>query len=171
MTLMESIIGTGELDADLGVNVGANSYQYDLDTNVPISSVVIEANDYSDSDFTVMNIQYNETTEVPLPDNEDLAVIVSESIPNSEFVIDVNAMDVDGDSITFSITSGNDDGAFSIDSATGTITVNDTSGIDFESATSRTLEITADDGNGGTDTANIVVTIQNENEFSASPHC
>ena len=163
-----NIIGSGELDADLGTNVGPFSYQYDIDTNLPISRIVIEANDYVDSDFSVVSLQFNETYEVPLNDNEDITVTISEGTANGTPVADVNAFDVDGDNLTYSITQGNDDGAFAIDSDTGVISVADNSLIDFESATSRTLTVVVDDGNGGTDTAEIVINITDVNEAVGS---
>ena len=159
-----NVIGSGELDPDLGVNLGNNSFQYELNTDVPIFSVVIEANDFSDSDFSIVNIQYNETSSIPLADGESISTILSESVANGSFVADIDATDVDGDALTYSINSGNEDGAFIIDSSTGVITVADSSLLDFESASSRTLEVRVDDGNGGFDTASVNIDITNVNE-------
>ncbi|MFK7795094.1 MAG: cadherin domain-containing protein, partial [Gammaproteobacteria bacterium] len=159
-----NVVGTGELDADLGTNVGSNSYEYDIDVTAPIASIVIEANDYSDSDFAVKNIQYNETSEVPLVDGESVDVNISENITNGEAIADVNAFDVEGDTLTYSISGGNEDGAFAIDSESGTVTVADTSAIDAETLSTRTITITVDDGNGGTDSVNFDIDITDVNE-------
>ena len=69
--------------------------------------------------------------------------------------------------ISYSITSGNDDNAFAIDSTTGTITL--IKALDYETATTRTLEITATDaGNSDTstnkNTATITINVENIND-------
>ena len=69
--------------------------------------------------------------------------------------------------ISYSITSGNDDNAFAIDSTTGVITL--TGALDYETDTSRTLEITATDaGNSDTNTnkntATITINVENRND-------
>ena len=69
--------------------------------------------------------------------------------------------------ISYSITSGNDDNAFAIDASTGTITL--IKALDYETATTRTLEITATDA-GNTDastnknTATITINVENIND-------
>ena len=69
--------------------------------------------------------------------------------------------------ISYSITSGNDDNAFAIDASTGTITL--IKALDYETATTRTLEITATDaGNSDaatkTNTATITINVENRND-------
>ncbi len=161
-----NVIGSGELDADLGVNVASYSYQYEINADAPIASIVIEANDYSDSDFSIVGIQYNETTEVVLNDGENITLDISETTSNGSAVADVSAFDIDGDTLTFSIDAGNDDGAFAIDSASGVITIADNTGIDAESISGRTITVSVDDGNGGSDSVDFVFNISDENEFA-----
>ena len=69
--------------------------------------------------------------------------------------------------ISYSITSGNDDNAFAIDATTGTITL--IKALDYETATTRTLEITATDGGNSdaatkTNTATITINVENIND-------
>ena len=69
--------------------------------------------------------------------------------------------------ISYSITSGNDDNAFAIDASTGTITL--IKALDYETATTRTLEITATDGGNSddstkTNTATITINVENRND-------
>jgi|GEM_PF-3199689 len=163
-----NVVGSGELDPGLGTNVASNSYQYEINADAPISRIVIEANDYSDSDFSLVSIQYNETLEIPLIDGENITLDISESVSTGSAVADVSAFDVDGDDLSFSIAAGNDDGAFAIDSASGVITVVDTNGIDAEALSERILTITVNDGNGGSDSVDFVFNIVDENEFSIS---
>ncbi len=83
-------------------------------------------------------------------------------------VITVTATDVDGDTPTYSITGGADATLFGIDAASGAVTF--TAAPDFETPTDvgtdniYELEVTADDGNGGTTAQTISVTVTNENE-------
>ncbi len=68
---------------------------------------------------------------------------------NSEFgteVITLSGSDSDGDVLTYSITSGNDNGAFDINSSTGRITVDDETLLDFETTTSFNLNVALSDG-------------------------
>jgi hypothetical protein len=76
---------------------------------------------------------------------------------------DVNANNGDGGGsdtgITYSITSGNTGNAFAINSSTGVITVNTASAINYESATSYTLAVQANDGGASNNTTSANVTI------------
>ena len=66
--------------------------------------------------------------------------------------------DPDGDSITYSITAGNDAGIFSIHSASGAISIAAGKSLDYETATSHALTIEATDGavtTTGTTTVNV----------------
>ena len=65
------------------------------------------------------------------------------------------------DTITFSITGGTDASSFSITSS-GVLTF--ITSPNFESQSSYSLSVTADDGNGGTDSQSISVSISNVNE-------
>ncbi len=77
-------------------------------------------------------------------------------------------MDPDGDPVTFSITGGVDAALFSIDPMTGALTFN--APPDFENPTDAGLnnvydvQVTASDGNGGTDVQAIAVTVTDVNE-------
>lgn len=70
---------------------------------------------------------------------------VAEDAANAAVVATVLATDTDGAVTGFTITGGNTGVAFAID-ATGQITVNDATAIDFETATSFSLLVTATDG-------------------------
>ena len=73
-----------------------------------------------------------------------------------------------GDSVTYSLTS-NPNNAFQIDSTTGVVTVADPNGLDFETAQTMQIEVTATstDGSSSNATFNIGVTDDNS-EFSIS---
>ncbi|WP_439105758.1 retention module-containing protein [Congregibacter sp.] len=69
------------------------------------------------------------------------------------------ATDLDGDTLTYSITSGNGDGYFAINSETGEITV--TQAVDDALVGDYTLDVLVDDGEGGTDTATVNIALTN----------
>ena len=70
----------------------------------------------------------------------------------------VSATDPDtGDTVTYAVTAGNDDGKFSIDGATGQLTVAGT--FDIAATPYYTLAVEASDGQGGTATARVTVAL------------
>ncbi|UTW06976.1 cadherin domain-containing protein [Pseudomonas benzenivorans] len=87
---------------------------------------------------------------------------------NQSAVTTVTASDGDGDTPTFSISGGADQAKFSIDPNTGVLTF--ISAPDFENPTdsdgnnSYVVQVTAADGNGGSDIQTITVTVTNVNE-------
>ncbi|MCP4365879.1 MAG: cadherin repeat domain-containing protein, partial [Planctomycetes bacterium] len=86
---------------------------------------------------------------------------------NQTSVTTVTATDADGDTPTFTITGGADAAHFNIN-ASGVLTL--TSGKNFEAFTDNNsdgvyeVEVTANDGNTGTDVQTILVTVTDENE-------
>lgn len=97
------------------------------------------------------------------PTVSDQTFAVNEDATNGSSVgvvaLDALAGD-DVNSVVFSITAGNTGGAFAIHSATGELTVADTTAIDFEvsSTFALTVQVT-DDGGATTDTATITVNV------------
>ena len=88
---------------------------------------------------------------------------VSESAPAGDVVGSVAATDSDaGDELSYTITAGNAAGKFAVGPADGQVTVAGT--LDYATAASYTLTVQAGDGNGGTDTASVVVTVTKANE-------
>ena len=121
-----------------------------------------------------------QTLNVTITNINDAPVITSDGGGNSAALnIDENATaittttstDQDGDTPTYSITGGEDAGLFSIDLATGVLTL--TSTPDFENPADvgadnlYKVEVTADDGNGGLDVQTLNITVNNVNEAPA----
>ena len=70
----------------------------------------------------------------------------------------VSATDPDeGDTVTYAITAGNEDGKFAVDGSTGEITV--AGALDHETAPAYTLTVEASDGNGGASTAAVSIAV------------
>jgi hypothetical protein len=90
-----------------------------------------------------------------LPENSGVGTLVGTVV----------ASDLDtADTRTFSILAGNIGGAFSIDTATGEITVANPAALDFEGTPTFGLTVQVEDGGGLTDDATITVALSNLNE-------
>ena len=74
----------------------------------------------------------------------------------------VSAADADGDTLSYSITGGNDDGLFAIDPVTGEISV--TQDIDDDQLGDYNLTVQVDDSEGGIDTATVEINLNNVND-------
>ena len=92
---------------------------------------------------------------------------VAEDAASGAAVGSVSATDADSDGLTYSIEAGNGDGKFAIDGSTGAIT---TAGeLDHATTPSYALTVQADDGEGGTATATVNVTVTDVAESTAGP--
>ncbi|MFN0318553.1 MAG: DUF4347 domain-containing protein, partial [Burkholderiales bacterium] len=108
------------------------------------------------------------------PDIVDATVNINENSANGTAVYDVNDfftgtdLDREGTAISYSITAGNTGGAFTINPATGQITVNSSAVLNRESISSFTLTVQASDGTL-TDTATITINLNDVDEFDVGP--
>ena len=75
----------------------------------------------------------------------------------------VSATDGDGDTLTYTM-SGTDAAAFDIDSATGQISVGSTTSLDYETAPSYMVTVTATDPHGGSAQAMVTIEVQDLRE-------
>jgi VCBS repeat-containing protein len=90
---------------------------------------------------------------------------LAENSADGTLVFNANASDADaGDSLTYSIVSGNTNSTFAIDSTTGQVTVSNSAALDFEVNPSYALVIRATDVGGlwVEETINVAVTNVNE---------
>ncbi|MDA0789158.1 MAG: Ig-like domain-containing protein [Proteobacteria bacterium] len=103
------------------------------------------------------------------PQLADATVSLAENSPVGTGVHNVNDVntgadtDPDGDALTYSITGGNASGAFTIDPASGAISVNDSNPLDLETTPSFVLTVTAQAG-GRTDTATVTINLTDVDE-------
>lgn len=99
-------------------------------------------------------------------------VAIDENSANGTLVATVAASDADGSApnnqLNFAIVSGNDDGAFTIDAATGEITVADSTQLDFEIVQSFALGVQVTDGGTPPLSDSVIVTV-NLNDLNESP--
>ncbi|WP_429086270.1 tandem-95 repeat protein [Brassicibacter mesophilus] len=150
---------TGEsIPIDIIVN---NSSELDYETRTSYD-LTIEASDGMKTDTITVTINLNN-----LNDNSPWITAdsfsIDENSPNGTSVGKVKGSDLDGDVLIYSITSGNDSGAFALDSSTGEITVVDETNLDYETTTEYLLNISCSDGiNDGC--ADITININNIND-------
>ena len=91
-------------------------------------------------------------------DPDSYAFTVPEDAAVDDLVDTVSATDPDeDDTVSYSITAGNEEGKFAIGETSGEITVE--AALDYETTASFTLTVQAGDGNGGTDTATVEITV------------
>ncbi len=94
------------------------------------------------------------------PVAQDGTLSVDELATDGTSIGSAVGMDGDpGDAVTFAITAGNDDGVFTIDPATGEITVIDNTNLDYESVTQYSLSIEVVDSFGLTDAATVTINV------------
>ena len=99
----------------------------------------------------------------PVFEEAEYAFSVMEDAEVGRVVGTVEATHPDDDTLTYSITGGNDDGRFSIDGSSGVITV--AGSLDMETTPTYTLTVEADDG---TNTAGVMVEITVTEEANCS---
>ena len=98
----------------------------------------------------------DECSQPPTFDAASYSFKVSEDAAAGTQAGTVSATDPDeGDTLTYSIVSGNEGGKFAIDGSTGVITVSGT--LDYETASSYTLTVQASDGKGGMARATVTI--------------
>jgi hypothetical protein len=125
--------------------------------------------DFQDITVTVTNVIENADPDITSDGGGATAAVSVDE--NTTFVTDVNAtddLDSEGEGLTYTITGGADANEFIIDSTTGGLNFeappdfetpfDDDSNNDYE------VQVTVTDSNGGTDTQDITVTVEDVNE-------
>ncbi|NLG96041.1 MAG: tandem-95 repeat protein [Chloroflexi bacterium] len=108
-----------------------------------------------------ITIRLNDVNDAPVVDPATFSL--PENSPAGTEVGTVTARDDENDDFTFAITEGNTGGAFAI-SSSGLISVANPAALDFETAPTFSLTITATDDGGAAGTATITVNLSDINE-------
>ncbi|HDZ20438.1 MAG TPA: DUF4347 domain-containing protein [Phycisphaerae bacterium] len=123
-----------------------------------------------------VNTSATETVTISVTDVNEAPTVsdgtfsIGENAANADVVGAASASDVDaGDSLTYSITAGNGDGVFAINSSTGQITVADNTNLDYETTTSYALAVQVEDTGALTDTATITVNVTDVTDVNEAP--
>ncbi|MFD2673528.1 cadherin domain-containing protein [Marinicrinis sediminis] len=152
------------INSSTGVITVNDSSQLDYEAGPTSYTLNVEVSDGSLTGNAVATINVNNVNESP--EATGFTVGVDENTADGTTVGTVTGNDVEGDALTYSISSGNTGNAFTINSTTGEVTVNDSTQLDYEAGpTSYTLNIEVSDGSL---TANAVATI-NVNNVNESP--
>lgn len=171
-TLMYSILGGSPIfgiDMTTGQLFVKNSSLVDFETTNGQVPLTIRVQDNGTPQATVLQavtVNITNVNEPPVitPPANPFATI-AENTANGTSVGNVVANDPDiGDTITYSITGGNTNGAFAINAATGEITVANSAALDFETTPSFSLTVTATDNGMLVDTDTFVINLTNVNE-------
>ena len=141
------------IDAASGEITLANALDYETTDSSRASRsdvryvLTIEASDGVNTAITLVKVTVGDANEAPVFDQQSYDMKLAEDAVSGTKVIGVSATDEDhGDSdINYAITGGNSDNLFTIDTATGIITLIGT--LDIESTTTHILTVEASSGN------------------------
>ena len=112
--------------------------------------------------FVKITVQ-NQNDEDPRFQESDYTIGIAEDAVTGKALAAILARDADGNSLTYSITSGNSGGIFQIGSSTGVLSLQRT--VKGSSQTQYTLEVRAtDSSNGRYDEVRVVVNIEDSND-------
>ena len=165
-TLTYSIAaGNGDGKFALGSSTGQLTVAASLDhETVPSYTLTVEVSDGDGgAGEATVSITVSDVNEPPVFGSEAYAFSIAEDAAVDAAVGTVSAPDPDsGDALSYSITAGNSDGKFAIDSSTGHLAV--AASLDHETAPSYSLTVEVSDGNGFMDEATVSITVSDVNE-------
>ena len=131
----------------------------------PSYVLTIQASDGTNVSTVQVTITVTDENDAPVFEEAHYTFLAAEDAAVGDTVGTVSATDADeGDTLTYSITGGNEDGNFAIDASTGTITV--AVALDFETTPSYELTVEATDGTNAA-SATVVVSVTDVNESPA----
>ena len=138
--------GAYAIDSNTGaISVGdASKIDYERSTS---RTVTVEASEGGATNTQTITINLTDVDETP-KFTSSLSDTIAEDAENGDFVhdVDANVGGLNDDGVNYTITDGNDAGAFSIDTITGEIDVADDSQFDFEATNSFSLTVEASEG-------------------------
>jgi hypothetical protein len=155
--------GAFAINATTGQITVANSAALNFETN-PSIPLTVQVSDGSATDTATVTINLTNVNEAPILNDQTFTV--DPGAVNGTVVGTVQASDPEGDDLTFSITGGNTNGAFAINSDTGVITVANSAALQSQSTFNLTVQ--ASDGSLA-DTATVTISVlQPQTEISVT---
>ncbi len=162
--------GTGaaifEIDAATGDITVTDNASIDYETTTSYTYTVTVSDGTNTSAVESVTITVTDVNDVSPVITASQSFNIDEDAANTTSVGTVLATDGDVTATTFSswtITAGNGDGIFAINSSTGELTVLDNTNLDYETTTSYTLTLTVSDGINTSATETVVVGINPNN--------
>ena len=157
-----SLYGDGGADALDGASLPAGSYT--------LTATAYADGNLAGDELGTLEVSFTITRPNRAPEFSSATYnfSVAEDTATGTAVGTVSATDADSDdSLTYTIESGNGGGKFAIDGSSGAVTTAGT--LDHETTPSYTLTVQADDGNGGTATVTVNVTVTDVAETLPGP--
>ena len=163
-------ITAGNADGKFAIDVGTGAISVaaalDFETTGGYSLTVEAEDSTANTDTVTVTVTVTDVAEAPVFDEASYTFEVAEDAAVGDAVGTVSATDPDeDDTLTYSITSGNAGSKFSIGSSTGEVTVE--AALDYETESSYTLTVEADDGQGGTAAATVDIVVTDAAEAPA----
>jgi protocadherin Fat 4 len=159
------------IDASTGEVTVAGSLDYETDTAHTIEVTATSTDGTTSTQtFTIAVGDEDEHDVSSISDTDTSTNTISEDVSNGDSVgITASATDADGSNNTVTYSLSNDAGGiFEIDANTGEVSIADASGIDYETATSHTIEVTATSADGSTSTQSYTIDVSDVDEFDVS---
>ncbi len=155
------------INATTGQLYTVDGVDYDYEAQ-PSYSVIVRADDGNGgSDVIAVDITLTDVPEPPSFDADTAARSLAEFSPAGTAVGEpFTAADPDGDTLTYSL-EGADAASFRIDSATGQLYTVDGVDYDYTVKSTYAVVVRADDGNGGSATIAVAITLSSQREV---PH-
>lgn len=160
--------GTFSINFTTGVIqvLDSTALNYEVNPTFNLTVQVTDTGDPQISNSATVTIHLNNVNETPVA-NPAGPFSVTENSAAGTAVGSVTASDPDaGDTLTYSIVSGNTNGAFSINPSTGAITVANSAAVDYETTPTFNLVIKVTDSGALSATTSVTVSLINVDDTS-----
>ena len=155
------------LNSASGILIVSDSTALDYETT-PVFSLLVQASDGSLSDSATVTVNLTDIDEDIVTTNQaptitEASFNLAENSSNGTIVGTMQASDPDGDTLSYTILSGNTGQAFSLNYAKGTLIVSDSTALDYETTPVFSLLVQASDGSLS-DSATVTVNLTDIDE-------
>ena len=143
------------LDASTGALTVAGDLDYETTASYPLT--VTASDPAGGSSTAVVTVTVTDVDEAPAFGAADYDFSVAEDAATGAAVGTVSAADPEDGTVTYAIAAGNEAETFALDAGTGALTV--AAALDYETADSYNLTVSAGDAQGHTATADVAITV------------